>query len=404
MGNFSRDPDEVLATNLAKGYVGVRIEQNVPLLDRDVNLLGDLVGANLRKIIQGYVGDGVAPGDDGSFQITAANPQGTDLLIGAGIMLVGGLQARAGVTSSYAGQVGAPLLTLPPVGQLRVDVVYLDVWLQEVATDADPAIDLGNLADIGIPTSIRLRVAWRVEVVEGSDQVPPAAQGHARCPLALVTREGPTLVQIEDLRVRRLNLADLVQRVDALEADITMVRTALQPAFSPTRPFDKATSYPTRTVVLYGRNFDLGSVSVKLGNSFTLPIVGEPLANSITVRIPENAPKGDLWFVVTTALGSVTSPAHRVLGSAAIQVVSPFTPNPVVAGQPFTIAGSFFDAPNLDVQVQPWNGGTWNSLTISGPTQTSIVAVAPVAGQYRVRVTSEVTPVWSTSNVMLTVS
>jgi hypothetical protein len=403
MGNFSRDPDEVLAANLAKGYVGVRIEQNVPLLDRDVNLLGDLVGANLRKIIQGYVGDGVAPGDDGSFLITAANPQGTDLLIGAGIMLVGGLQARAGLTSSYAGQLGAPPLTTPPAGQLRVDVVYLDVWLQEVTTDVDPAIDLGNLADIGVPTSIRLRVAWRVEVVEGSDEVPPAAEGHARCPLALVTREGPTVVHIEDLRVRRLNLADLVQRVEALEADITMLKGALQPAFSATRPFDKASSYPTRTVVLYGRNFDLGAVSVKIG-AFTLPIVGDPLADSITVRIPEAAPKGDVAFTVTTALGAVTSQVHRIHGPAALALANPFAPNPVGAGLSFTLTGSFLDAPNVDVQAQPWNGGTWTSLSVSGATPTSIAAVAPAAGQYRLRVRSEVSPNWFTSLVMLTVS
>ncbi|PCC73771.1 hypothetical protein SAMN02745121_06888 [Nannocystis exedens] len=402
MGNFSRDPDEVLAANLAKGYVGVRIEQNVPLLDRDVNLLGDLVGASLRKIIQGYVGDGVAPGDDGSFQITAANPQGTNFQIGAGTMLVGGLQARTGLTS-YAAQAGAPPLTSPPVGQVRVDVVYLDVWLQEVATDADPAIDLGNLADIGIATSVRLQPAWRVEVAEGTDEVPPAAEGHARCPLALVTRDGPTVVQLEDLRVRRLNLADLVQRVEALEADIAVVKTALQPSFSPTRPFDKPSSYPTRTVVLYGKNFDLGSVGVKIGN-FALPIVGQPLANAITVRILETAPKGDVAFTVTTALGAVTSPVHRIFGAAAIQIANPFSPNPVPSGQSFTITGTFLDAPNVEVQVQPWNGGTWSALSVSGPTPTTIAAVAPGAGQYKVRVRSEVSPTWFTSNIMLTVS
>ena len=50
MGNFSRNPDDELNNAVDKKYVGVRIEQNVPLLERDLNLATDLLGANLRGL------------------------------------------------------------------------------------------------------------------------------------------------------------------------------------------------------------------------------------------------------------------------------------------------------------------------------------------------------------------
>ena len=95
MGNFSRNPDDELNNAVDKKYVGVRIEQNVPLLERDLNLATDLLGANLRGLIQEYIGDGTGIGNDGAFAITPASPVGNDFKIGAGTMLVGGIEVVA---------------------------------------------------------------------------------------------------------------------------------------------------------------------------------------------------------------------------------------------------------------------------------------------------------------------
>ena len=65
MGNFSKPPLDVLLANLGKGYVGLHIEQGVPVLDRDLNLLNDLISATVRAIVSRYIGDGVAADGDG---------------------------------------------------------------------------------------------------------------------------------------------------------------------------------------------------------------------------------------------------------------------------------------------------------------------------------------------------
>src|ERR1035441_1658807 len=65
MSDYSTSPQEVLLANQQKGYVGLHIEQGVPLLDRDLNLLHDLISATIRSLIANYVGNGVAAGTDG---------------------------------------------------------------------------------------------------------------------------------------------------------------------------------------------------------------------------------------------------------------------------------------------------------------------------------------------------
>src|ERR1039458_6358120 len=59
MSDYSTSPQEVLLANQQKGYVGLHIEQGVPLLDRDLNLLHDLISATIRSLIANYVGNGV---------------------------------------------------------------------------------------------------------------------------------------------------------------------------------------------------------------------------------------------------------------------------------------------------------------------------------------------------------
>ena len=58
-------PLDLLVASQGKGYVGLHIEQGVPLLDRDLNLLHDLVAASVRSVITRYIGNGIAAGTDG---------------------------------------------------------------------------------------------------------------------------------------------------------------------------------------------------------------------------------------------------------------------------------------------------------------------------------------------------
>ena len=219
MGNFSKDPFDELRRSREQGYVGLHVEQGVPLLDRDLNLLADLVSSTTREILARHLGDGVAERDD-AFAIEGM-PAENDLRIaappGGGACLVGGVQVTIDAPRTYAGQSDVPLLTTPD--RDRSDVAYLDVWVEEVDASADAA--LANDADIAMQTSVRLRPAWRVRVAEDARQTPEAEIGHATCLLARLERpQGESVIRDEmivDLRRTGLHLADLARRIDRIE-------------------------------------------------------------------------------------------------------------------------------------------------------------------------------------------
>lgn len=232
MGNFSKDPFDELRRSREQGYVGLHVEQGVPLLDRDLNLLADLVSSTVREILARHLGSGVAERDD-AFAIEGV-PAANDLRVaappGGGACLVGGIQVTIDAPLTYADQHGVASLTTPEHD--RRDVVYLDVWVEEVDASADAA--LANDADIAMQTSVRLRPAWRVRVAEGAGDAPAAEAGHAHCPLALLERPaGESVISEEmivDLRRTGLHLADLARRVDRVEE---MLFAALRDAGRP---------------------------------------------------------------------------------------------------------------------------------------------------------------------------
>lgn len=65
MGDFSRNPDDRLAASVARHYVGVRLQQGVPLLDADWNELEDLRRYEAETLGAWFLGDGVPVGSDG---------------------------------------------------------------------------------------------------------------------------------------------------------------------------------------------------------------------------------------------------------------------------------------------------------------------------------------------------
>jgi len=204
---------DLLLANQQKGYVGIHIEQGVPVLDRDLNLLHDLVAATVRGVITRYIGDGAAAGADGfAVQALPAGQNSQNFRIaaadgGPGTCMVGGIEVTLPAPITYTGQVGLPPLTTPSAAQPdpRTDTVYLDVFLIEVDGTVDT--DLTNNLDVGVQTSVRLKPGFVVRVAEGAP-VPAPPAGHVYYPLARLARrqnqDAILTAMITDLRQRRL--------------------------------------------------------------------------------------------------------------------------------------------------------------------------------------------------------
>lgn len=221
MGNFSQDPDARAADAIARHYVGVRLQQAVPLLDADWNLLEDLRRRELETIGRAFLGDGVPVGSDG-FHVTAVG-QSNDFAIAAGLYLVGGKLTRNDAPVRYTTQpnFGNPALADPPQPLVtpvvaRAFLAVLDVWEREVDADEDAGLVDGR---IGVETAVRVKREWAVRVVRDPEDVPALASpppGHAYVVLARLARlaGNPTITQamITDLRDTQLTL---LRRVEA---------------------------------------------------------------------------------------------------------------------------------------------------------------------------------------------
>ena len=210
MGNFSRDTFDKL-----KHYVGVRLQQGVPIVDADWNELEDIRRFELRAFLKWFVGNGVPFENDGFriLPLTAANDfqikGGDGTPNGAGRCLVEGWDVINEADRNYSGQAlydnpdlaaawevdVLPPLTTPTAD--RTDTVYLDVWEREVDSAEDS--DLVNPA-IGVETCVRRKREWVVRVVEGSSSLPAAPAGHAYLELAqLSRRSGAGAIQNTDI-------------------------------------------------------------------------------------------------------------------------------------------------------------------------------------------------------------
>jgi hypothetical protein len=376
MGDFSQSPTDVLTASIQKGYIGLHIEQGVPILDRDLNLLNDLIAATVRAVISRYVGNGVATGMEG-FAIQAI-PANNDFRIfagaaGSGALLVGGLEATIAATLNYSSQPGLPALTTPVVPQPnpRVDIVYLDLWLSEVDHTGDSA--LLNGVDVGMQTSVRQKPAWLVRVAEGTP-VPSPAIGHLHYPLARLTRPhgGAGSIQasmIADLRQTRLNLADVETRLRMME------QLLLTPAFAASpNQFNPKFGMPGVNVTLFGVNFNIGAVTVRFG-TVNANVVGTPTPSQIVATVPTMAP-GPVAITVQTSGGSVTSiDTFTVLPlPAPAFAASPnqFNPKFGAPGVNVTLFGTNFNIGTVTVRF-----GTTNATIVGTPTSTQIVAAVP---------------------------
>ena len=236
MGDFSRETFDKL-----KHYVGVRLQQGVPIVDADWNEQEDIRKYELQAFLKWFIGNGVPRGNDG-FRILAAAGANTFAIHGgdgtpegAGRCLVEGWDILNQETINYTAQslyenpdlaaawdvAKIDALTTPPGDSttVRTDLVYVDVWEREVNATEDFA-HLVNPA-VGIETSVRLKREWAVRVREGNTTLPTPPPDHVFYRLASLQRTGGVASipasAITDLRQTGINLS-------ALEAEIADAR------------------------------------------------------------------------------------------------------------------------------------------------------------------------------------
>jgi IPT/TIG domain len=299
MSDFSQLPQTVLEKNQEKGFVGMHIMQGVPILDRDLNLLQDLITATMRGLVSRYIGNGVPLKSD-AFAIQQVNAVANDFQITAGppgICLVNGIEVNIAATVNYSAQ-GAfgpmPVLTTPQ-GSARKDTVYLDVFLESVDDDDM----LGNDEDVAVQTSVRLRPAWVVRVAQGGG-IPDAPSGHTNFLLAEINRPAgePQIktAMISDLRTRCLTLDTVLQLL--VRPEIT--------GFSP------GSGAATASITIKGRRLDLmGTPTIRFGDIPVSPAdVSGLLPESVTVKVPAGGTPGSKVKVsLTNGAGTATSAA-----------------------------------------------------------------------------------------------
>jgi hypothetical protein len=208
--------------NPVKQYIGVRLKQGVPLLDRDWNELEDTRRYFERMLQQNFIGDG-AP-DDVGFRIgapTVAAPN--DFIIGAGRYMVGGYDLWNPSNIFYSEQTSAP--ALPAATTADTLAVYLQPSVARITSAQDT--DLRNSQDINLETSQRDKLTWSVGVARLPQVVPTGA-----VTLALINRPAGTTTitaaMIADQRRTRLNLAYVVDESNQLTAQVAAVQTQIQ--------------------------------------------------------------------------------------------------------------------------------------------------------------------------------
>jgi hypothetical protein len=298
-GNFSNGGVDTFDAD--KGYVGIRLQQGVPLLDRDWNELEDIrrhVEAMLRTH---YVGDGV-PDVEG---FVISSPPGNaehELIIGPGRCSVGGFDVVNRVPVAYSTQ-GEQIQLPEATGADPVNLtVYLEPAVLRIGESDDP--DLANAQDVNVETCVRDRLDWAVKVVRFPDVPPPGTYA-----LAQVIREADEDVvrrkDISDLRRTRLSLATTVDRMDSAEAQAAGLKKLLQETRSQLdavkrdldRLFWEVQVQPTRTDALFG---DRVPVSVTVRTRGGEPVPGAVAAFSTDWGTVEPA------LVTTDARGIAT--------------------------------------------------------------------------------------------------
>jgi len=227
MGDFSRNTfkltnvmyqfltDEEVAD--PRHYVGVLLQQAVPLIDADVREREAIQRIDNQIKFEYFFGDGIPSGNNG-FKIGPVT-EDNNFTINSGIALVSGkLVFNPHNDLTYLGQdsqFGIDVDVLePPISGKREDLIYLDVWEEEIGPSGQPRNDerLINPA-IGIETCLRIERRWLVRVASGISDISGITQedGHVYMSLVRILRKinqkQITADDIIDLRRIDINVA-----------------------------------------------------------------------------------------------------------------------------------------------------------------------------------------------------
>lgn len=389
MGNFSKPPNDVLQASFDKDYVSVHFEQGVTLLDRDLNLMGDIILARMRSIIGNYIGNGVIAGSRG-FAIESIKLN-NNFRIASGSILFLAFEWDNPVDINYSSQPGVPSLTTPPANATRTDTVYLDVSFVEVSGAQDA--DLLNSGDVGLQTSVRQKATWVVRVAEDSTNVPDPIDGHVHFLLAQLVRTGGqaqiTSSMITDLRKQIISLVNVEERLRLLS----------RPAFAASpNQFTPKSASPGNNLTLFGKNLNLGDLKVRF-ESINFPgtvgfadIVGRPTDTQAVVKVPFMT-AGPHKLTVETSSGIDTSDDTFTLLAPPPPAPnfdpSPnqFLPKTGAVGATVTLNGNNFNVAGLTVRF-----GNTNATIVGTPTATRItvqVPAVPAAGAVKITVETQ---------------
>jgi Family of unknown function (DUF6519) len=211
-------------------YVGVRLQQGVPIVDADWNEMEDVRKFELRAYLKWFVGNGIPEGNDG-FRISASGAA-NDFTVNAGIggpadglnnigrCLVEGLDVMIGAPFNYrsqalhvskgasatqlAGDWGVPVID--EVANLNgVVTVFLDVWERLISPTDEPSLVLPGLST---ESCARMKREWVVRMRTGTNlPASPDADfraGHSYYALATIVRHlGVPAINQSDLTDRR---------------------------------------------------------------------------------------------------------------------------------------------------------------------------------------------------------
>ncbi|MDD9972201.1 MAG: hypothetical protein OXR73_38500 [Myxococcales bacterium] len=230
---FSETPDEVISMAQGDGYTAAYITQGVPILDRDLNLMVGLPAYALRQLGALSIGYGVHEQHSG-FEIGFEDGE---LQIGGGVLVAAGELLRSPHPRLPYSRQEPPPPTLTPVTGRRKDLVYLAILEAAVVDDPSDAA-VGNLADLGEPTLVRVRTGWQVRVAEGDPSTPdappilpsipsPPVPGAPKIhiPLAEITWDAsssPPTPRITDLRPKFSSLPDLSRVVQVRRGQLVI--------------------------------------------------------------------------------------------------------------------------------------------------------------------------------------
>ncbi len=232
-------------------YVGVRLQQGVPIVDADWNELDDFHKFEVQAFLKWFVGNGLPEGGNGfridgtgldkDFFIRAGITGAADGLSNVGRCLVNGLDVIIAADIQFTGQAlyeknnpsptllaqssgGGAILAFDSLTPSSQVVVYLDVWERLVTPAEDPRL---VLPDLGTESCARLKREWVVRIRNGSTAPvpndPEYKPGHNYYALATIARRTTeTHVNpgdVTDRRERRLLIPPSTLISDVLGID-----------------------------------------------------------------------------------------------------------------------------------------------------------------------------------------